>query len=142
MARLHGLFELMPLGREMLRGDGVTALEVAKIELLIVQDLKLQPQFGGATVVLPTTTFAEKEGTFTNHAGRVQRILPALATAPGWVADGEIFTAILNLVSSRRDRFELGEVWAAMTRDGSPFAGLKLDEIGPNGAALGATGER
>jgi NADH-quinone oxidoreductase subunit G len=115
---------------------------LAKIELLIVQDLKLQPQFGGATVVLPTTTFAEKEGTFTNHAGRVQRILPALATAPGWVADGEIFTAILNLVSSRRDRFELGEVWAAMTRDGSPFAGLKLDEIGPNGAALGATGER
>ena len=115
---------------------------LAKIELLIVQDLKLRPQFGRAAVVLPTTTFAEKDGTFTNHAGRVQRIRRALETPPGWVADGEIFTGILNLISSRRDRFELAEVWAAMTRDGGAFAGLKLDEIGPNGAALGAAGGR
>ena len=115
---------------------------LAKVELLIVQDLKLRPQFGRATIVLPTTTFAEKDGTFTNYAGRVQRIQQALATPPGWVADGEIFTGILNLVGSRRDRFELGEVWAAMTRDGSAFAGLKLDEIGPHGAAIGAAGER
>ena len=61
---------------------------------------------------------------------------------PDGSADGEIFTVILNLVGSRRDRFELGEVWAAMTRDGSAFAGLKLDEIGPHGAALGAPGGR
>jgi NADH-quinone oxidoreductase subunit G len=125
----------------------VVALErlegiLARIELLIVQDLKLRPQFGRATIVLPTTTFAEKDGTFTNHAGRVQRIQRALATPPGWVADGEIFTAILNLVGSRGDRFELGEVWAAMTRDGGAFAGLKLDEIGPNGAALAVPGGR
>jgi hypothetical protein len=65
-----------------------------------------------------------------------------LETPPGWVADGEIFTAILNLVGSRGDRFELGEVWAAMTRDGGAFAGLKLDEIGPNGAALAVPGGR
>jgi len=125
----------------------VVALErlegiLARIELLIVQDLKLRPQFGRAKVVLPTTTFAEKDGTFTNHAGRVQRIQRALATPPGWVADGEIFTGILNLVGARRERFELGEVWAAMTRDGSAFAGLKLDEIGPHGMAIGAPGGR
>jgi NADH-quinone oxidoreductase subunit G len=125
----------------------VVALErlegiLGRIELLIVQDLKLRPQFGRAKVVLPTTTFAEKDGTFTNHAGRVQRIQRALATPPGWVADGEIFTGILNLVGARRERFELGEVWAAMTRDGSAFAGLKLDEIGPHGTAIGAPGGR
>src|ERR1019366_10145924 len=66
---------------------------LAKIELLIVQDLKLRPQFGRAAVVLPTTTFAEKDGTFTNHAGRVQRIQRALESPPGWVGDGGIFTA-------------------------------------------------
>jgi NADH-quinone oxidoreductase subunit G len=121
--------------------ERLTAI-LAKIELLIVQDLRLRPQFARATVVLPTTTFAEKDGTFTNHAGRVQRIQPALATPPGWVADGEIFTGILNLVSSRRDRFELAEVWAAMTRDGGAFAGLKLDEIGPHGTAIVPAGGR
>ena len=113
-----------------------------RLELLIVQDRKLRPQFARAAVVLPTTTFAEKDGTFTNHAGRVQRIQRALESPPGWVGDGEIFTGILNLIASRRDRFELGEVWAAMTRDGSPFAGLKLDDIGPHGAPLNAPGGR
>jgi NADH-quinone oxidoreductase subunit G len=115
--------------------ERLTAI-LAKIELLIVQDLKLRPQFARATIALPTTTFAEKDGTFTNHAGRVQRIRRALESPPGWIGDGEIFTTVLNLLSSRRDRFELGEVWAAMTRDGNAFAGLKLDEIGPRGAAL------
>ena len=125
----------------MVAPERLTAI-LAKIELLIVQDLRLRPQFARAAVVLPTTTFAEKDGTFTNHAGRVQRIQRALATPPGWVADGEIFTGILNLVSSRRDRFELAEVWAAMTRDGSAFAGLKLDEIGPHGTAIVPAGGR
>jgi predicted molibdopterin-dependent oxidoreductase YjgC len=92
--------------------------------------------------VLPTTTFAEKDGTFTNHAGRVQRIQRVLEPPPGWVADGEIFTVILNLVASGPDRFELGEVWAAMARDGGAFAGLKLDEIGPHGTAIVPAGGR
>ncbi|HVA40855.1 MAG TPA: 2Fe-2S iron-sulfur cluster-binding protein [Candidatus Binataceae bacterium] len=131
-------------GNDLLDAVAPERLEaiLAKIELLIVQDLTLRPQFGRAAIVLPTTTFAEKDGTFTNHAGRVQRLQRSLATAPGWLADGEIFTGILNLVSSRRERFELGEVWAAMTRDGGAFAGLKLDEIGPNGAELGVAGGR
>ena len=49
---------------------------------------------------------------------------------------------ILNLIASGPDRFELGEVWAAMTRDGGAFAGLKLDEIGPQGTAIVPAGGR
>jgi NADH-quinone oxidoreductase subunit G len=128
------LLDVVPLERL----EGI----LAKIELLIVQDLKLRPQFARATIVLPTTTFAEKDGTFTNHAGRVQRIQRVLEPPPGWVADGEIFTVILNLVASGPDRFELGEVWAAMTREGGAFAGLKLDEIGPQGTAIVPAGGR
>ena len=40
------------------------------------------PAAAAADFVLPVTTFAEQEGTFTNHEGRVQRFWPAL-TAPG-----------------------------------------------------------
>jgi len=72
----------------------------------------------------------------------VQRIQRVLEPPPGWVTDGEIFTVILNLVASGPDRFELGEVWAAMTREGGAFAGLKLDEIGPQGTAIVPAGGR
>lgn len=107
-----------------------------KLDLLIVQDLAMRPRYGRAVVTLPATAFAEKEGTFTNHAGRVQRIQRAIAPPPGWRTDGEIFTALMNELSSRTERFELESVWAAMTGDGSRFAGLAFDKIGPEGAPL------
>ncbi|HVC43443.1 MAG TPA: hypothetical protein VND20_01390, partial [Candidatus Binataceae bacterium] len=72
----------------------------------------------------------------TNHAGRVQRITPALATPPGWMSDGEVFTALLNLVGARNDRFDLADVWAAIARDGGRLATLRFDDIGPHGAVL------
>ena len=48
-------------------------------------------------MTLPATTFAEKSGTFTNYAGRVQRILAAIEPPPGCLTDGEVFTRLLNL---------------------------------------------
>ena len=107
-----------------------------KLALLIVQDLKLHPAFAGAHVVFPTTTFAEKDGTFTNHSGRVQRINRVLQTPPGWLDDGGIFTHLLNRLEGRQDEFALPQIWAAMERDGSAFARLRFDAVGPQGAAL------
>ena len=47
---------------------------------------------------LPVTTFAEQEGTFTNHAGRVQRFWPALAgpgaARPAWLVLGALLGAL------------------------------------------------
>ena len=47
---------------------------------------------------LPVTTFAEQEGTFTNHAGRVQRFWPALsapeAARPAWLVLGALVGAL------------------------------------------------
>jgi predicted molibdopterin-dependent oxidoreductase YjgC len=87
-------------------------------------------------VVFPGTTFAEKDGTFTNHAGRVQRINKVIETPPDWLDDGGIFTALMNRLEGRKDEFALERVWAAMERDGSRFASLRLDLIGPEGVAL------
>ncbi len=66
-----------------------------------MQTLRLDPRLGRATVVFPTTTFAEKDGSFTNHAGRVQRIFKAIETPPGWLSDGEVFTRLLNAIDRR-----------------------------------------
>src|SRR6202011_4913442 len=58
------------------------------LEFLVVQDIFLQETAEAAHVVLPATTFAEKEGTFTNSERRVQRVRSALApigeSRPDW----------------------------------------------------------
>ena len=112
---------------------------LAKLELLIVQDLRLDPLLAKAKIFFPTTTFAEKDGTFTNHAGRVQRIQRAIEPPPGWLEDGAIFTRLLNLVESRQEQFDLPQVWAAMERTGSAFEGLGFDQIGSTGTPLRET---
>lgn len=53
-----------------------------KLDLLVVQDMFLGEAAKSAHVVLPSASFAEKEGTFTNSERRVQRVRKAVAT-PG-----------------------------------------------------------
>jgi NADH-quinone oxidoreductase subunit G len=122
---------------EVAGSDQLTPI-LEKLELLIVQDLKLSPEFKDPAIVLPSSTFAEKNGTFTNHAGRVQRIQQAIATPPGWLNDGELFTGLLNRLDSRQERFEIAPIWESMARDGTAFSRLRLEEIGTNGALLTA----
>lgn len=61
---------------------------LASLELLVVADMFLTETAKLATVVLPAASFAEKEGTFTNFEGRVQRIQKAIEplgdSLPDW----------------------------------------------------------
>jgi NADH-quinone oxidoreductase subunit G len=123
---------------QLVGASRLTAI-LARMELLIAHNLKQQPWLANAAVVFPTTTFAEKDGTFTSHAGRVQRIRKALALPAGWLTDGEIFTSILNHLESRQERFELPGIWESMTQHGTAFAQLRFEEIDPNGAPLPKT---
>jgi len=49
-----------------------------KLDFLVVQDIFLTETAELADVVLPATTFAEKDGTFTNTERRVQRVRKAI----------------------------------------------------------------
>ena len=53
-----------------------------KLDLLVVQDIFLSETAQLADVVLPATSFAEKDGTFTNTERRIQRVRKAV-DAPG-----------------------------------------------------------
>ena len=90
------------------RGDGVKAMYItgenpmlsepdlteagelfSRLEFLVVQDIFLHETAQIADVVLPATSFAEKDGTFTNSERRVQRIRKAVEprgqSRPDWV---------------------------------------------------------
>ncbi|MGH8014058.1 MAG: 2Fe-2S iron-sulfur cluster-binding protein [Candidatus Binataceae bacterium] len=107
---------------------------VGKLELLIAHNLKQCAELAKAAVTFPTTTWVEKDGTFTNHAGRIQRIQRALRTPPEWRSDGEVFTVLLNKLTNRDENFEPAAIWQTLGSAHSHFAGISLDRIGPLGA--------
>ncbi|HZC68787.1 MAG TPA: molybdopterin-dependent oxidoreductase [Nitrospirales bacterium] len=65
-----------------------------KVELLVCQDPFLTETGQLAHVVLPATTFAEKDGTFTNLEGKVNRVRPALEPYEEAKPDWEVFAAL------------------------------------------------
>jgi NADH-quinone oxidoreductase subunit G len=87
---------------------------------------------GWATTIVPAPMPLEKEGTFTNIEGRVQR-LRAAVPPPGEVLDGVTLAAELG----RRLGLELPDqapaVFAEMAEQHSAFAGLSWHAIGERG---------
>ncbi len=69
---------------------------LAALDFLVVSDMFLTETAQLATVVLPAASFAEKDGTFTNFEGRVQRLRRAIAPPGDSQPDWEI---ILELAS-------------------------------------------
>jgi predicted molibdopterin-dependent oxidoreductase YjgC len=73
-----------------LAGEVPPMAELADLDFLVVQDILTTDNIiNHADVVLPTTTFAEMDGTLTNLEGRVQRLRRAIApvglSRPGWM---------------------------------------------------------
>jgi predicted molibdopterin-dependent oxidoreductase YjgC len=90
-----------------------------------------------ADFVLPATTFAEAEGTFTNHEGRVQRFWPAVQppalARPAWQILGVLLAGVdegSTAPATAADAF-------ARLGDWHPeYSGLSYDIIGSRGALM------
>lgn len=76
--------------------DGLSAA-LASLENLIVLSSHMTATAASAAVVLPLSTFAELEGTFTNVSHRVQHVKPGIVTA-----DNERY---MGMKMSRWDKF-------------------------------------
>jgi NADH-quinone oxidoreductase subunit G len=66
----------------------------ARLGFLVVQGLFLSETAQQADVVLPTLSFIEKEGTFINIEGRVQKLRPAKALPDNVFSDAAIFSLL------------------------------------------------
>jgi formate dehydrogenase major subunit/formate dehydrogenase alpha subunit len=73
---------------------------LASLDLLAVQDIFLTETARLANVVLPAASFAEKEGTFTNFEGRVQRVQKSIAPLGESLPDWEIILRLANKMGS------------------------------------------
>jgi NADH-quinone oxidoreductase subunit G len=105
-----------------------------RLEWLVVLDSDGCEAAQYANVVLPVATYAESDGTFTNHAGRVQRFKRAVAppgqARPGWQVLGDLVAA-----STGRDApTSAAAVFQALAAENGAFAGLDYERVGGQGA--------
>jgi formate dehydrogenase alpha subunit len=82
----------------------VTRRHMQDLEFLVAQDLFINESAAFADVFLPATSWAEKEGTFTNTDRRVQRVRRAMAPRGQARPDSEIICELATRVEKRLGR--------------------------------------
>jgi NADH-quinone oxidoreductase subunit G len=137
--RLAGAGELKALyltaGYSPVAGPWITEEQtagLAKVPLLVVQDLTATPASAAAKYVLPAATFAEKDGTFVNHAGLAQEIHWAVRPPGRARTDGQMFLDLLG----RRGLVHAPSLRKELAAEIPYFAPLAAGELGPKGVRL------
>ncbi len=136
---------LIVLGHDALAAlGGETAL--AGLDCVILLDSHHSPLERAAHVVFPARVAAEKRGTITNHAGRVQRLVPAIEPAFDAFSEGEVLMRLgqaLGLAGFAPGvSFNAREVSRAIGQAVPAFAGCDYDAVGDEGRLLGGAGAR
>jgi formate dehydrogenase alpha subunit len=83
---------------------------LSKIEFLVVQDIFLSDTARLANVVLPACSTLEREGTFTNLEGRVQKFQPAVQPLAGCLPDWEIMVRMSQQMNLALDFNSLQDI--------------------------------
>ncbi|GLZ50224.1 formate dehydrogenase subunit alpha [Actinomycetospora sp. NBRC 106375] len=135
-AALEGSFRaLFVQGEDIAQSDPNTAhvhAALAAMELVVVQDLFRNETSKFAHVLLPGTSFLEKDGTFTNAERRINRVRPVMAPRTGmheWQIVGEIAKRMGSPMGYTHPR----EIMAEIAATTPTFAGVSfelLDEVG------------
>ena len=82
----------------------VTRHHMEQLEFLVAQDIFINESAAFADVFLPATSFAEKEGTFTNTDRRVQRVRQAIEPRGQSRPDYAIICDLAQRIEQRLDR--------------------------------------
>ena len=131
-AAREGKLQAMYIMGNGLGDDAVEAL--GNVPFLVVADTFLTETAKLAHVVLPSCTFTEKDGTFTNTERRVQRINQAMRVVsdsrPDWVILKDLSERLG--VAAPYERVE--DVLEEMARVIPQYAGMDYESIGEKGA--------
>jgi formate dehydrogenase alpha subunit len=128
--RVRGLYVM---GENPMRTDpnlGHVEAALKRLDLLVVQDIFMTPTAELADIVLPSASFAEKEGSFTNSDRRVLRVRKAVASPGGAREDGWIVQEL-----ARRMGRPIGPGGAA-SYDGAPAVWEEITKAAPMLAGL------
>jgi formate dehydrogenase major subunit len=106
---------------------------LANLEFLCVQDIFLTETAEFADVILPATSFFEKDGTYTNSDRRVQ-VGPKTLNAPGQARlDWELVCEISTRMGYPMTYGSAEEIFAEFTALAPSYGGLDYDNLRPTG---------
>ena len=143
----QGIQEGRIKGLYMLGGDPVERISEAErkalegLEFLVVQDIVANDATRLAHVTLPGATFIEKDGTYTNQAGRVQCIRRGLAPPGDARADWEILRDLAGEIAGAQAHEDIDSVMSDMAGNVATFSELTRGSIGDGGCPLAAATE-
>jgi NADH-quinone oxidoreductase subunit G len=113
--------------------DPALASALESLAFLVVVDSDRREVCQYADVVLPAGPYTEGDGTFTNHAGRVQRFTAAVH-APGDARAGwQLLGSLVAAVTGEAPAPTAGAIFDTLAREGGAFAGLGYDALGSLG---------
>jgi NADH-quinone oxidoreductase subunit G len=112
------------------------AAALEAVETLVVQDMFPSPASQRAMFVLPGGSFAERDGTFVNHAGLAQEIRRSIRGPGDAHPDGRILWDL----AERRGLFQTASLRCEMSRKVPQLAALEDGELGEQGTFLHAQG--
>ncbi|MFB0535026.1 MAG: molybdopterin oxidoreductase family protein, partial [Anaerolineae bacterium] len=118
---------------------GDEALE--KLKFLVVQDLFLTETARLADVVLPAASFAEADGTFTNMAGRVQRLQKALRPPAEVKPHGQIIVDLARAMGQEWGHYSPQAVMEEIARVAAPYEALSYGPLGDDGIQVAIEGK-
>jgi NADH-quinone oxidoreductase subunit G len=108
---------------------------IGKPALLIVQDIFPSPLSDRADFVLPSASFAERDGTYVNYAGLAQAAHGAIRCPGDARADGRI----LMELSERKGLFNAMTLRKEIGRTVPILAALSVGELGDHGVKIATT---
>ncbi|MCR5128645.1 MAG: formate dehydrogenase subunit alpha [Lachnospiraceae bacterium] len=103
------------------------------LDFLVVDDLFMTETAQLADVVLPGTSYAEKEGTFSNTERRVQRVRKAVTLDGEMRLDTDIFIDLMNRMGYKQPRLTSEEIMDEIASLTPSFGGIshhRLDREG------------
>jgi NADH-quinone oxidoreductase subunit G len=122
--------------------EALVAEALAQVPCLVFQGTNAHATSARAHLVLPSAAYVEREGTFTNVAGRVQRFWRAVAPRGEARADWEIVAAVARALGHEWRPLRAERLFRELAAAVPAFAGLSYRALGDHGAPQAAPGRR
>lgn len=103
------------------------------LDFMVVQDIFFTETCEHADVVLPASSYAEKDGTFSNTERRVQRVRKAIPNVGNSRPDWEILVDIMNRMGYSQNYNAPSDIFNEMASLTPSYAGIRYERIEEEG---------
>ena len=124
------------IGEDVVQTDPNTQKVIkalSSLDMLVVSELFMTETAKLATVLLPSSSFLEKEGTFTNGERRIQKVQKVVKPLAGTKPDGQQVIDMMNRMGYSQPDYTAKGMLEEISQIVPFFAGVKWDELGDNG---------